>query len=118
MKTNKENIVRFLRGNSAEPIQFREIMGYFGVTKAGRTKLKTLMDKLVDDGELFAMKGNRYIISVDKVAIAGKLSTHRDGYGFVTPDKGDEDIFVPARFLRENMHGDRVEVRISSNKRD
>jgi len=118
MKTNKENIVRFLRGNSAEPIQFREIMGYFGVTKAGRTKLKTLMDKLVDDGELFAMKGNRYIISVDKVAIAGKLSTHRDGYGFVTPDKGGEDIFVPARFLRENLHGDRVEVRISSNKRD
>lgn len=42
--------------------------------------------------------------------VAGKLSVHRDGYGFVTPDGGGEDIFIPARYLRENLHGDRVEV--------
>ena len=118
MKVNKENIVRFFRENSAEPVQFREVMRIFGITKAGRSKFKSLMDKLVDDGELFAMKGNSYTISGDKATITGKLSTHRDGYGFVTPDGGGEDIFVPARYLRENLHGDRVEVRISSHRRD
>ena len=117
MKINKEKLLLYLRENPAEPVQFREIMRFFGVTKAGRAKLKTFMDKLVDDGELFAIKGNRYTVSGDKVAITGKLSTHRDGYGFVTPDGGGDDIFVPARFLRENLHGDRVEVRITSCRR-
>jgi len=42
--------------------------------------------------------------------ISGTLSVHRDGYGFVTPAAGGEDIFIPARYLRENLHGDRVEI--------
>ena len=41
--------------------------------------------------------------------VSGTLSVHRDGYGFVTPDAGGADIFIPARYLRENLHGDRVE---------
>lgn len=39
---------------------------------------------------------------------------HRDGYGFVIPDEGGDDVFIPARYLRDNMHGDRVVVRIQS----
>jgi ribonuclease R len=118
MKINKERLVLYLRENSAEPVQFRAIMQFFGVAKSGRAKLKTFLDKLVNDGELFATKGNRYTVSTGKAAITGKLSTHQDGYGFVTPEGGGDDIFVPARFLRENMHGDRVEVRISSHRLD
>jgi ribonuclease R len=118
MKINKERLVRYLRENSNEPVQFRAIMQFFGVANAVRAKLKTFLDKLVNDGELFATKGNRYTVSTGNPAITGKLSTHQDGYGFVTPDGGGDDIFVPARFLRENMHGDRVEVRISSHRRD
>lgn len=44
--------------------------------------------------------------------LSGTLSVHRDGFGFVAPDGGGEDIFVPARYLRENLHGDKVEVEV------
>jgi len=50
--------------------------------------------------------------SVNRATVTGRLSTHRDGYGFVIPDEGGDDVFIPARYLRENMHGDRVVVRI------
>ena len=43
-----------------------------------------------------------------QTTVTGRLSTHRDGYGFVIPDDGGDDVFIPARYLRDSMHGDRV----------
>jgi len=51
---------------------------------------------------------------VNRATVIGRLSTHRDGYGFVIPDEGGDDVFIPARYLRDNMHGDRVVVSIQS----
>lgn len=93
-------------------------MQLFAVTKAERARFKAFMDKLVAGGELFKMKGNRYAIPGETSVIIGKLTTHRDGYGFVAPEEGGEDIFIPARYLRENMHGDRVEVRVVAHGRN
>ncbi|MEZ5399852.1 MAG: VacB/RNase II family 3'-5' exoribonuclease [Bryobacteraceae bacterium] len=48
--------------------------------------------------------------------IAGRLSVHRDGFGFVIPDvpiDGVEgDLFLPPDEAAKAMHGDRVAVRI------
>jgi len=49
-----------------------------------------------------------------RYTITGRLSCHRDGYGFVVPDEGGDDVFVPARYLRENLHGDRVTARVEA----
>lgn len=49
--------------------------------------------------------------------IAGTLSVHRDGFGFVAPAGGGDDVFIPARYLRENIHGDTVEVEVQSSGR-
>jgi ribonuclease R len=51
-----------------------------------------------------------------KGLISGKLSCHRDGYGFVIPESGGEDVFVPSRYLRDNMHGDRVTVALEKQR--
>ena len=48
--------------------------------------------------------------SLKRSTISGRLAVHRDGFGFVTPESGGDDIFIPARYLRENLHGDIVEV--------
>jgi ribonuclease R len=117
MNVNKEALVRFFQASPEMNVEFREVMRLFGVGKGGRLRLKTLVDELVDEGKLVRFKGNRYGKATVTGLIAGKLSTHRDGYGFVTPDGGGEDIFVPARYLRENMHGDRVEVRLVTGGR-
>jgi ribonuclease R len=48
--------------------------------------------------------------------ILGRLSRHRDGYGFVIPDKAlskiSGDIFIPPAAMLDAMHGDRVEIRL------
>jgi len=48
--------------------------------------------------------------------LTGKVSAHRDGFGFVVPEPkldGGEDVFLPAREMRGLMTGDRVRVRIA-----
>ena len=44
--------------------------------------------------------------------ISGKVVGHRDGYGFVVPDSGDQDLFVSQREMRKVFHGDRVRASI------
>ena len=46
----------------------------------------------------------------------GRISVHRDGYGFVTPDGGGEDIFIPSKFLKGALHGDLVEASSSPSR--
>jgi len=45
-------------------------------------------------------------------SIVGELRLHRDGYGFVVPEQGGQDIFVPARFVGDALHTDIVEVKV------
>jgi ribonuclease R len=44
--------------------------------------------------------------------VTGRLSLHRDGYGFVIPEEGGDDIYVPAESAAGAMNGDRVLVRL------
>jgi len=52
--------------------------------------------------------------------LTGRVSVHRDGYGFVTPDQPelaarygvDGDLFLPPAQASRAMHGDRVAVRL------
>lgn len=45
--------------------------------------------------------------------VVGRISAHRDGFGFVVVDGPGEDIFLPAREMRGLMTGDRAKVRIT-----
>ena len=47
--------------------------------------------------------------------VQGRVTAHRDGYGFLARDDGGEDVFLPVREMRSLMHGDRVvcEIRVS-----
>jgi ribonuclease R len=58
----------------------------------------------------------------DPNLIAGRLSAHRDGYGFVIPDhpipKIDGDLFIPRDRIGDAMNGDRVLARLDRRHAD
>jgi ribonuclease R len=55
-------------------------------------------------------------------AVTGRLVGHRDGYGFMVPDKPlegtDQDIFIPPGAMGPALHGDRVEVQVVRSRPD
>nr|WP_276597900.1 ribonuclease R [Roseateles koreensis] len=45
--------------------------------------------------------------------VEGVLQGHRDGHGFLIPDVGTQDIYLPQQEMHAVMHGDRLRVRVA-----
>ena len=58
----------------------------------------------------------------DPNRVTGRIVVHRDGYGFVVPDKPIPgvagDLFVAAAGIDDAMHGDRIEARVERRRPD
>ncbi len=58
----------------------------------------------------------------DPNQVAGRIVVHRDGYGFIVPERPlpgvEGDLYVGRDHLGDAMHGDRVLARIESRKPD
>ena len=114
MQLSKKNILAVLKEQDGA-IHFAGLLREFG-GRHNKHDLKRMLDDMADDGELVRIKGNRYSLSAAVRSISGTLSSHRDGYGFVTPAGGGEDIFIPQRHMKNAMHGDTVEVRAEASR--
>ncbi|MFN2361945.1 MAG: ribonuclease R, partial [Marinobacter sp.] len=44
--------------------------------------------------------------------VTGRVTGHKDGFGFLIPDDGGSDLFLTARQMRQVFHGDRVAARV------
>ncbi len=60
--------------------------------------------------------------SADPNLVSGRIVTHRDGYGFLVPDKPiprvEGDLFIGRDAMADAMHGDRVLARVERRKAD
>src|SRR5206468_3401427 len=85
-----------------------------------RREVKEFLETEIEQGRLRRVKKHLYARSEKKeeaALISGRLSTHRDGYGFVVPESGGvPDVFVPPHALANAVHGDKVRVRISRRR--
>jgi len=80
---------------------------------AERSALHGRLRAMIRDGQLITNRRGEYCLVGHTAVIVGTVSGHRDGYGFVAPDAGGDDVYLPPREMREVIHGDRVAVRIS-----
>ena len=60
--------------------------------------------------------------SPDPNLVSGRIVAHRDGYGFLVPDKPiprvEGDLFIGRDAMADAMHGDRVLARVERRKAD
>ncbi len=114
MQLSKKLILTFLKQQDGT-IHFAVLLREFGGRHI-RHELKNMLDDMADDGEIIRFKGNSYALSGSAQSARGRIATHRDGYGFVTPEKGGEDIFIPQRYMKSALHGDTVEIRVERSR--
>ena len=63
------------------------------------------------DGQLMPNRKGVLLLASKLDLVAGRVQGHRDGFGFLVPDAGGPDMFLPPREMQKAMHGDRVLAR-------
>jgi ribonuclease R len=97
---------------------FKQLVRELGVKGDQRRSLSAALEHLVGKGALIELRGGQYVLpGRTQDYTAGRLATHRDGYGFVVPDVPPPgvrgDVFLPPDSFGRAMHGDRVLARIT-----
>jgi len=76
--------------------------------------LRRRLNAMVRDGQIFRNRRGGYL-SFDHMDLEkGIVQAHADGFGFLTPESGGKDIFLPERQMRKLMNGDKAAVKIAS----
>ena len=88
-----------------------------GVKHHEYTAFKQVLRELANEGVLSKVKKNAFGLPQTAETIAGRMQIVRRGFGFVIPDTGDDDIFVPGHSLGGAFDGDRVEVEVTGHSR-
>jgi len=118
-------ILKHISRQSKRQAGYKQLVRELGLHGEERHELNDHLHKLVKSGQLIPIDSDRYQLpqaAADKNLIAGRLSMHRDGFGFVIPDpkslpsalksKLAGDIFIPPHQIGNAMHGDMVLVDI------
>lgn len=64
------------------------------------------------EAQLLRNRKSAFILPERASLIAGRVEGHPDGYGFLVPDDGSDDLFLEARQMSKVLHRDRALVRI------
>ncbi len=99
-------------------------LDYDGVVTAlslsGEEHLEALRRRLkamARDGQLVCNRRGAYCLVNKRDLIAGRVIGHPDGFGFLKPDEGGEDLFLSPREMRGLFHDDRVVARVTGQDR-
>ena len=110
----REQVLALLARKDYRPLDKTDIARKLGLTPSERVALRKTLRELERAGQIARIRKNRYVLPAEADLIAGKLSIHQVGYGFLTPETpGGPDVFIAAENIGTAMHGDRVVARIS-----
>lgn len=86
---------------------------------AGRqtNNLRQRLRELQAAGQVVVNRRGEYCLSAKLDVVAGTVSAHRDGFGFLLPDDGSPDVHLPVPEMRTLLDGDRVAVRVAAGGR-
>ncbi len=105
--------------SEGEPVKVDRILGDFGLK--GQRMRSLLVDRLngmVRAGQVIENRRGVYCLTAKIDLVTGTVSGHKDGFGFVVRDDGDEDdVYLSAREMRSLFDGDRVAVSVVGRDR-
>jgi ribonuclease R len=113
----REDILAALRTSETllTPVQLSKQLGVQPHEIEGFQRRLNAMER---DGQLLPNRKGVLLLANKLDFIAGRISGHRDGFGFCIPDDRSADIYLAPREMLKVLHGDRVLVRVTGTGRN
>src|SRR5208283_5248196 len=124
-------ILRHIARQPKKTASHKQLLRELGVKGDARRELTDRLHALVSKGELLQVDSERYAIpqlAKGRNMLVGRLTMHRDGFGFVIPEATSldaslkarlvGDVFIPPHATASAMHGDRVLVEVGAVRPD
>lgn len=97
------------------PMKGKEIAMLLNVSKENRNDLYKVLDALVLEGKIGVTSKGKYCKN-DKNILTGIFQSTDRGFGFVTVEGEDEDIFIRESDTCNALHQDKVQLVITCEK--
>ncbi len=120
-----QSILRHIERQPHHSAGYKQLIRELNLRGEDRRQFPGRIAALVKSGRLIETGRDRYTLAGHAAArqnlVAGRLTMHRDGYGFVIPNSGQRltisgDIFIPPPAIGSAMHGDQVLVELTRKR--
>lgn len=105
MQTLKEQGVPLMREQLAEIFQLTD--------EDDLEALRRRLNAMERDGQVVRNRRRGYGLVEKLDLVRGRIIAHPDGFGFLVPDEGGDDLFLSPRQMRTVFHGDRAVARVT-----
>lgn len=116
MKERKEMLQALISDSTYVPMKLKELAMLLGIPKHQRDELKTVLDALAAEGKVGVSKKGKYG-KPETFSMVGIFFGHQKGFGFVTVEGVEQDVFIPGEKTNGAFHGDKVQIVVESESR-
>lgn len=110
-------VLEFLR-EKGRPLKVDVLLDGFDLKgQKMRSQLVEKLRKMVRAGQIIENRRGEFCLIERLNLVTGKVSGHKDGFGFVARDDGEDDVYLSAREMRALFHGDRVAIKVTGEDR-
>jgi ribonuclease R len=110
---SRELILQLIE-HAGKPLRREEIAEAFSLEDEDQLEaLRRRLRAMERDGQLLFNRGKKYCLVNNEDLIAGRVIGHADGFGFLKPDDGSDDLYLSPREMNPLLHNDRALARIA-----
>jgi len=114
--TNQVNDL--LAKNPDQGYNYKQLAKRLNITDAGtRLLINDILMELAEQGHAQEIYPGKFKSKAGRGYITGTVDMTRMGYGFISTDELEDDVFVSANNLKTALHGDTVKVKLYAKRK-
>ena len=111
LKERKEMLMALMNDKAYIPMKLKELAILLGVPREDRGELEAVLKALMAEGKIAVSKKGKYA-RAEIFAETGVFTAHYKGFGFVSVEGRESDLFIAPDNTGDAMDGDTVQVTV------